>query len=93
MTDPEPKILPDAPSRQDRDMDINLDRGRRFRATLGFWLLVIALALLLAYLLNEFIHSKVIAITFSAGMLLYMIIAGAITSNNLSRPPGDGRLD
>jgi FtsH-binding integral membrane protein len=79
--------------RQRKSMDINLDRPRRLRATLTFWLFFLAIAGLLVFLLMRFTGSKLVAFGLAGGMLLYMLIAGAVTSKHLSRNPGDGRLD
>lgn len=87
---PQPSA-PDSPPSQG-GMEIDPQRGRRIGTTFAFWIFVLALAVLLTYLLATFTHSLAIAIAFAAGMLCYMLIAGAITSRHLSRPPGDGRL-
>lgn len=79
--------------RQRKAMEINLDRPRRVRSTVAFWLFLLAVAGLLAFLLMRFTGSKWIAFGLAGGMLLYMLIAGAVTSKHLSQNPGDGRLD
>lgn len=79
--------------RQKKDMEINLDRPRRVFHTVSFWLFFIAMAGLLAFLLMRFTGSKLVAFGLAGGMLLYMLIAGAVTSKHLSGNPGDGRLD
>lgn len=76
-----------------KDMTINLDRGRRVRATLAFWLFFIAVAALLAFLLMRFTGSKLVAFGLAGGMLLYMLIAGALTSKHLSQDSSDRRFD
>lgn len=79
--------------KQRKDMNINLDRSRRVRATLMFWLFLLAVAALLAFLLMRFTGSKVVAFGLAGGMLLYMLIAGALTSKHLSQDSSDGRFD
>ncbi len=74
-------------------MDINLDRPRRIRTTLLYWLTLLAVGALLAFLMYRFTGSMLIAIGLAGGMLLYMIIASTITAKNLRQNPGDGRLD
>lgn len=76
-----------------KDMSINVDRSRRVRATLTFWLFFVAVAALLAFLLMRFTGSKLVAFGLAGGMLLYMLIAGALTSKNLSQDSTDGRFD
>ncbi len=76
-----------------KSMEMNLDRGRRVRGTIGYWLALLAVGAILALLLERFTGSKLIAIALAGGMLLYMLIASAIASKNLSQAPGDGRLD
>jgi FtsH-binding integral membrane protein len=79
--------------RERKGMEINLDRPRRVRATLTFWLFLLVVAGLLGFLLMQFTGSKLIAFGLAGGMLLYMLIAGAVTSRHLSQNPNDGRLD
>ncbi len=79
--------------RQRKDMNINLDRPRRVRATLMFWVFFAAIAGLLVFLLLRFTGSKLVAFGLAGGMLLYMLIAGAITSRNMSQSSDDGRLE
>ena len=74
-------------------MDMNLDRGRRVRSTALYWLILLGVGALLAFLLMQFTHSKLIAFGLSGGMLIYMLIASAITSKSLDQSPGDGRLN
>lgn len=74
-------------------MDINFDRSRRIRSTGLYWLVLLGVGALLAFLLMQFTGSKLIAFGLAGGMLLYMVIASAITSRNLNQSPGDGRLD
>jgi hypothetical protein len=78
---------------QRKDMNINLDRPRRLRATLMFWLFFLAVAGLLVFLLMRFTGSKLVALGLAGGMLLYMLIAGAVTSKHLSRNSSDRRFD
>jgi len=73
-------------------MDINFDRSRRIRSTAIYWLVLLGVGALLAFLLMQFTGSKLIAFGLAGGMLLYMVIASAITSRNLSQSPGDGSL-
>jgi small neutral amino acid transporter SnatA (MarC family) len=79
--------------KQRKDMNINLDRPRRVRATLTFWLFFLAVAGLLAFLLMKFTGSKMVAFGLAGGMLLYMLIAAALTSKSLSQDSSDGRFD
>lgn len=79
--------------RPKKDMEINLDRSHRVWSTLTFWLFFLAMAGLLAFLLMKFTGSKLVAFGLAGGMVLYMLIAGAVTSKHMSRNPGDGRLD
>ncbi|GEM_PF-6803913 len=79
--------------KQRKDMNINLDRPRRVRATLMFWLFFLAVAGLLAFLLMKFTGSKLVACGLAGGLLLYMLIAGAVTSKHLSQDSSDGRFD
>ena len=74
-------------------MDMNLDRGRRVRSTALYWLILLGVGALLALLLMQFTGSKLIAFGLSGGMLIYMLIAAAITSKSLDQSPGDGRLN
>ena len=79
--------------KQRKDMNINLDRPRRLRGTLMFWLFFVAIAGLLVFLLLRFTGSKLVAFGLAGGMLLYMLIAGAITSRNMSQDSSNGRLE
>lgn len=88
MSDSDPRKHDDAPG-----MEINLDRPRRVRTTIIYWMVVLAVAGLLAALMARFTGSILVAVLLSGGMLAYMLIAAAITSKNLERHPGDGRLD
>ena len=72
-------------------MDMNLDRPRRIRSTVLYWLLLLGVGALLAFLLMQFTGSKSIAFGLAGGMLLYMVIAAAITTKSLDQSPGDGR--
>lgn len=74
-------------------MEIDVNRGRRVRGTAFFWGAVIVIGGILALLLYQFTGSFWLAGLFAGGMLAYMLIVGGLTSRNLSRPPGDGRLD
>jgi hypothetical protein len=74
-------------------MEINLDRGRRLRGSLMFWCILLAAGGVLTVLLARFTGSKLIAIGLSAGMLIYMLIAGGLTSRSLNHSMDDGRLD
>lgn len=88
----EPSI-PEHPKSDDGGMNINLDRGRRIRGLIGFWLVFIAVAGLLGFLLERFTGSRILAYGMAGGMLAYMLIASSVTYRNLSKAPGDGRLD
>ena len=79
--------------KQRKDITINLDRPRRLRATLMFWLFFLAVAGLMAFLLMKFTGSKLVAFALAGGMLLYMLIAAAVTSKHLSQNSSDGRFD
>lgn len=83
----------DKPAKQRRDMELNMDRARRVRSTLLYWLLLLGAGALLGYLMLQFTGSKLIAFGLAGGMLLYMLLASAVTSKHLSETPGDGRLD
>jgi hypothetical protein len=80
-----------------KDMNIHLDRPRRVRATLMFWLFLIAVAGLLALLLMRFTGSKLVAFGMAGGMLLYMLmymlIAGLAASRHLTRNSRENRFD
>jgi uncharacterized transporter YbjL len=76
-----------------RDMDLHLDRAQRVRSTVLYWLLLIGVGCLLAFLLMQFTGSKLIAFGLAGGMLLYMLIASAITSKHISESQGSGRMD
>ena len=75
------------------DMEINTDRSRRIRSSITFWLFALAVGAALAVLLMQFTKSKLLAVCFAGGMLLYMLIYGAITGRNLKQSGDDGRLD
>jgi len=75
------------------EMEINFDRGKRIRGTIFYWILLIGVAILLTVMMHRFTGSILVALGLSGGMLAYMLIMAAIASKNLSRPPGDGRLD
>jgi FtsH-binding integral membrane protein len=81
------------PRHKKPDMNINLDRPHRVRTTILFWVALLGAACLLAFMLYRFTQSMWVAFGLAGGMLLYMIIAGAVTSKHLSGNPGDGRLD
>ena len=81
------------PRRSKPPMDMNLDRPQRVRSTVMYWLLLLGVDALLAFLLMQFTGSKLVAFGLAGGMLLYMVIAGAITYKSLDQSPGDGRLD
>ena len=74
------------------DLEMNLDRPRRVRAAITYWVFLLAVAALLAFLMLRFTGSKVIAFSLSGGMLAYMLFMSAVTSKNLSKG-GGGRLD
>lgn len=73
-------------------MEINLDRPRRVRNTIAYWLVLFAVALLLALLMVRFTGSVLIAVALSGGMLAYMLLVAAAASKNMGQKPG-GRLD
>lgn len=79
--------------RKTKGMDINLDRPHRVRTAIAYWIILLGVACLLAWMLMRFTGSKLVAIGLAGGMLLYMVIAGAITSRSLSHDPNSGRLD
>ena len=79
--------------KQRKDLNINLDRPRRLRATLMFWLFFLAIAGVLVFLLMRFTGSRLVAFGLAGGMLLYMLIAGAVASKHMSRNSSDGRFD
>ncbi len=87
MSDPHNK------PRRNKGMEINLDRPHRVRTTVAYWIVLLSVGCLLAWMLMRFTGSKLVAIGLAGGMLLYMVIASAITSRHLSQQPGDGRLD
>lgn len=74
-------------------MNINLDRPHRVRVAILFWMALLCAACLLAVLLYRFTQSIWVAGGLAGGMLLYMVIAGSVTSKHLGGSPGDGRLD
>lgn len=75
------------------EMQISLDRPHRVKTTIAFWGALIIVGVVLAGMMLKFTGNVWLGVGLAGGMLLYMVAMAAVTSKNLSKSPGDGRIE
>ncbi len=76
---------PDRPAGRHAPEYLRIDTGRarRWKGVVAWWLCFAAVGALLAYLLMQFTHSRLLAFGLVAFMLVYMILMSAWANRNM----------